>query len=448
MTPKHFTLSALLVAATFFRAHAQDLPLPPLVPLPAAVPAPRVLEMPAPLTLGADFPAGIRIQDFARVVLSDILKEPYVLSSDFLASPAQVGFSAAQLKRSGSEALLRDVLAEHGFALTKKAGYFRIGLEQAEDRPDLRETFVYRLKHRDLAYISSQVAPLFSRSAFMSERSFTTSARSSGTQTGAQSDGARPVDDGVSLYSATTSLVGDVLIMRALPAEIASLKALLEQLDTPVPRVLVRALILETAAGSQEGYSVSAIASLLSGRLGVQITGSAAANQLTFSGGDFTAVASALQGDTSVRVVTAPAIFGETGVSASLSVGNSVPTLGSIQWTSDGQSQQSVSYQDTGVILRVTPRVLEESISLSIEQEISDAIQTETGVQGSPTITKRALRTGLSMRSGDWVILGGLTLDKASRTRDSLPFWRRITLGEMDATSSTDIVVVLYVERL
>lgn len=437
-------LLALLLALSF-RSSFAALELPPPPPVPVAPPT---------LTLGVQFDDGIKIQEFAKVVLRDVLKAQYVFGSDFLADSATVGFSAKSLKKSGSEALLKDVLTQHGYNLELRGGYYRVSKLKPEDKPDLRKDYIYRLKHRDLAYISSQLQPLFDSGSFTFKRQIDNDAgqksaqgQAQTPQTGAKSDGGRPVDNGRSLYSMSSNTDADLLMFRGLPVDIERLKSLLEKLDVPVPRVLVRAIIMETRNQEQSGYSVSGVAKLLSGKLGVTLSGTPSGNSLSFSAPNFDAVVSALQGDSSVKVITAPSVFAEAGAAASLSVGASVPTLGAIQYDGNGRSQQSVSYQDTGVILRVTPRILDDSISLSVEQEISDAVQTQTGVAGSPTITKSNIHTAFNLKSGDSVILGGLSAEKSSVARDSLPFWRRLTLGNMASQSASDIVIVLYVEK-
>jgi general secretion pathway protein D len=443
-------LAAMLLALTLYvygrTAHAAEPVLPPPIP-PLGFAAPA--SVPVNMSLGAQFSQGMRIQEFARVVLVDVLKAQFVFSSDFLLSQAQVGFSARDLKRKGTEALLQDVLSEHGFTVELRGGYYRVAATRPQDRKDTREDFVYRLKHRDLGYISSQIQPLFSPGSFTHQRAADTSSsqRSTSTHTGG-SGSARPTDTGTSMYSMTTRTDSDILFFRGEPSEISRLKTVLAAIDTPIPKVVLRAFVLETSSGSQEGYSVSAVAKLLGSRLGVTVGSSAlGGGSLSFQTGDFEAVATALKGDASVRVLTAPSLFAENGVPASVIVGNSVPVLGSIQTNANGQSTQSIENVDTGVILRFTPRILENSIGIQLEQELSDAIQTETGVRGSPTITKRSIRTSLNMRSGEWVILGGVSSQKSSSNRDSLPFWRNITLGKTTSNSSSDIVIVLYVEK-
>ena len=162
---------ALLVAAALYthgRAEAQ--PLPGVV-LPPAIPA--LSSAPLPPTLDASFPQGIRLTEFARVVLQDVLKQPFIFSTDFLQSPASVGFSAKELKARGSEALLRDVLGEHGFRLQFASGYYRVSAIKEADKPDLREDFYYRPRHRDLAYLSRILQPLFPQGGFTYQREST-----------------------------------------------------------------------------------------------------------------------------------------------------------------------------------------------------------------------------------------------------------------------------------
>lgn len=445
---RSWLLALLIVAAVCFMRSAPAADLPPPLPPPPALLIPGALAPVPAVVLGAQFAQGMRIQEFARVVLVDVLRAQFVFSSDFLSSTAQVGFSARNLKKEATESLLRDVLHEHGFEIENRGGYYRVNLTRLQDKPDLREDFVYHLKFRDLAYISSQVQPLFPQGSFTYQRSIDSSTATSGqTNTGGAASVNKPQDSGGSLYSMSTRPDSDLLYFRGVPSDIKRLKTVLSAIDTPVPQVLVRAFVLETTSSSQSGYSVASVARLLSSRLGISVGGAGSGASLTFKGADFEAVASALQADNSVRVLTAPSIFAENGVQGSVIVGNSVPVLGSIQTAAGGQTSQSISNVDTGVILRITPHIYQESIGLQLEQELSDAIQTETGVRGSPTITKRSLRTSLNMSSGDWVVLGGVTSVKSSQSRESLPFWRSITLGRGDTESRSDIVIVLNVQR-
>lgn len=432
-----------LCSALSFSAIAADVPAPVLPPLP--VPG---VSLGAPV-LDASFPHGLSVVEFARVVLQDVLRQPFIFSDDFLLSKAQVGFSAKELKRTASEALLRDVLKEHGFTLTKAAGYYRV---VRYDEKKALVDFWYKPRFRSVGYLSSIVRPLFSDGAFTYDRPITRPAAPSGPSAPTSGGSTKPADSGGSLYSMSTQSDVDSFLFRGSPADVDRLKAVLDRVDVAVPRVLVRALVLEVSGASTDAWGVSAVAKLLTSNLSVSLSGNTqgVAGSLTFKGPDFNAVAGVFGNQSNVSVLTSPSVFAEAGAQANLSVGSSVPVLGAIQYSGNGdQSRQSVEYRDTGVILRLTPKVYDEAISLDVTQEISDAVATTTGVAGSPTLLKRSISTTLNLSSGSYVVIGGLSSSKKSSASDFLPIfdWFKPGVGSSSVRSDTDVVIVLYVEK-
>lgn len=440
-------ISFLLLAAFSSSAFSATLPAPVL---PALPPVSAPVKLPGVPDLDASFPHGLSLVEFARVVLQDVLKEDFIFSTDFLDSKAVVGFSAKSLKKSGSESLLREVLAEHGYSITRFAGYYRVS---KTDERKLAVDFWYRPQYRSVAYLSSIVRPLFSDGSFSYERPIQRSGAGSSSAVAPSSPGSRPVDNGASLYSQTTQSDVDAFLFRGSAADVSRLKSVLAQVDVPVPKVLVRALVLEVADSKNEAWGVSAVAKLLSDQLSVSISGNVSqmSGALSFKGPNFEAVAGVFGSSSRVSVLTAPSSVVEAGASSDLSVGSSVPVLGAIQYSENGgSSRQSVEYRDTGVILRVTPRIYDSAVSLDVRQEISDAVSTTTGVAGSPTLLKRAISTSLNVSSGDFVIIGGLSSAKSAAASDYIPFLERLrlALGGSAVQSKTDVVVVLYVERV
>ena len=101
-----------------------------------------------------------------------------------------------------------------------------------------------------------------------------------------------------------------------------------------------------------------------------------------------------------------------------LTSGQQVPVLGAVSYQGDNSTPvQSVEYRDSGVILRVRPVVHRDVIDLDIAQELSNFVRTDTGVNATPTLIKRALTNRLSLRSGDVIVLGGLTEDRDERAK-------------------------------
>ena len=110
----------------------------------------------------------------------------------------------------------------------------------------------------------------------------------------------------------------------------------------------------------------------------------------------------------------------------------------------------SVAYQQTGVLLKVTPRVNNSGlITLDIDQEVSDVSTTTTSNIDSPTITDRHVTSSVVVQDGQTLALAGLILDNLSSTKAGLPVLSSIpVVGSLFGTTSktrarTELIVFL-----
>jgi len=113
---------------------------------------------------------------------------------------------------------------------------------------------------------------------------------------------------------------------------------------------------------------------------------------------------------------------------AQIQVGQRTPVrvidLGSQQGGAGAGAQQqgpvaTVDYQDTGVILRVTPHVTGEQVLLDIHAERSDAVPSSSDV-GFVFTTQNA-STQVLVRDGETTVIGGLTITEKARVRTGVP---------------------------
>ena len=131
------------------------------------------------------------------------------------------------------------------------------------------------------------------------------------------------------------------------------------------------------------------------------------------------AVLSALATDSRFKVVSSPSIRVRSGSSARFSVGQEVPVLGAVSYPGSGQQPiQSVEYRPSGVIFELTPQVRDATVDCSLSQQVSNFVNTTTGVNNSPTLIKRELKTDVSLADGDVIVLGDMT---GQRTAAALP---------------------------
>lgn len=146
------------------------------------------------------------------------------------------------------------------------------------------------------------------------------------------------------------------------------------------------------------------------------------------------AAISALQAVTQVRVLSSPELMVLDNQPAALQVGDLVPYL-----TQSSQSTlvsgspviNSINYRQTGVILKVTPRVNSGGlVTLDIAQEVSGIDTSAPQFQGisSPTFSERLVQSRVVVRDGQTVGLAGLITDNATVSNGGIPFLRNVPI--------------------
>ncbi|MEO4000473.1 type II secretion system secretin GspD [Mesorhizobium sp. CAU 1732] len=135
-------------------------------------------------------------------------------------------------------------------------------------------------------------------------------------------------------------------------------------------------------------------------------------------------VLDALRGITEVKVLSSPSIVVLDNKPAVLQVGDEIPIVTrTAQSVTDPDAPivNNVEFRNTGVILKVLPRITGNgTINLVVEQEIS-SVQRSQAQSLTPTISQRKVSSTVSVTSGQTVMLGGLISERQQRGRDGLP---------------------------
>jgi general secretion pathway protein D len=153
------------------------------------------------------------------------------------------------------------------------------------------------------------------------------------------------------------------------------------------------------------------------------------------------ATISALQAVTNVRVLSSPQLLVMDNEMARLQVGDNVPYLTQTAQstiTSTADVISSVSYQETGVILQVVPKVNSGGlVTLDISQEVSDVATTSSSNIDSPTFSERKVRSHIVIQDGQTVGLAGLIRDNVSRGNSGIPYLKDIpVVGSLFGTQN------------
>lgn len=153
-----------------------------------------------------------------------------------------------------------------------------------------------------------------------------------------------------------------------------------------------------------------------------------------------------------VNVLSNPTLVVRDGVTASISVGNDIPTIGAT--TSDplesDRQTTVVNYRKTGVNLQVTPTINAQGlVVLEIDQQISNTAETGPSVAGSPSIFERSITTEVLAQSGQTILLGGLISENSSNSDSRVPGLGDIPLlgtlfsSKSENTEKTELVIFI-----
>ncbi|MCC5887365.1 MAG: type II secretion system secretin GspD [Gammaproteobacteria bacterium] len=274
---------------------------------------------------------------------------------------------------------------------------------------------------------------------------------------------------------ADTSL--NALVVRADPATMVEVTAILDQLDVRRTQVLIEAAIVEVsinnrrnigvdlAAVDRDGSTIPLIVSplgqalqsllgpaLASGDDSDLLTGAANVTSPTLavarlsSGVSFAAILQAIGTHSDSDLLSTPSILTLDNEEATIIVGQNVPfRTGSFTTTGTGAQNPftTIQREDVGITLRVIPHIHDgDAVRLEVEQEVSSV---ESGAQVgdqsfSDIVTnKRTIRTTILADDGQTIVLGGLIQDDIQESGRKVPFLGDLPLaGRLFRSSSTE----------
>ena len=278
---------------------------------------------------------------------------------------------------------------------------------------------------------------------------------------------------GVSAVEETNSL-----LVRSNPAAWKSIRDVIERLDVMPLQVQIEAQVVEVQLTGDLKYGVnwffeqavnaptSAGGAGLPSALGRNIWGDIAGTvtdsgvSWTFLGKNAAAIINALDSVTDLTLLQTPSVIVRNNAEATLNVGTRIPiesvtvNSGTGNTTSYGQ----VQYLDTGVILKVRPRVSKDGmVFLDLVQEVSspgalparcNSVNALNTSPCNPPVNTRKLKTEAAVQSGDTVMLAGLISDTTSRGSTGFPGLSRIPIigglfGTQTSRNERNEVVVL-----
>jgi len=239
--------------------------------------------------------------------------------------------------------------------------------------------------------------------------------------------------------------LGEEIAITDLPSRMPFFRELVSHLDVSPQQVLMEVKILqvsysdETSVGInwqivQEKLNSFKIQSAYSVLPKTQSGDATSGSVLTIGDiedDDFTVVMEALESYGSTDIVSLPRILALSGQEAKIHVGSSEPYVTVDTRESQGivNIYERVTQVDVGVKLNITPQIHPNGfISMAVRPEVSSVARFEVTASGSsiPVVEQSTMETQVRVKSGVYVILGGL-MKKELRKRDSgIPILRDI----------------------
>ena len=133
----------------------------------------------------------------------------------------------------------------------------------------------------------------------------------------------------------------------------------------------------------------------------------------------------ALEARGNLHVLSRPSIMARNNQEAVIVVGQEVPFVTNSQTTDNGTVNNTIQYQDVGIILRVTPFITaDKTVEMIVNPEISSlsnqTVDVSNGIK-APVINKRAAETVVVTPNATTVVIGGMMQKQEVTTVTKVP---------------------------
>ena len=149
-------------------------------------------------------------------------------------------------------------------------------------------------------------------------------------------------------------------------------------------------------------------------------------------GQDYQATLRAIAQAGKTEVLSRPSILARNNQPATITVGQSVPLITNVRYDNFGNAINSVSYEDVGIILRVTPFISNDgTVEMIVSPEISSLTDQTVPIANGvsvPVIAKRAADTVVVTPDGHPVIIGGMMQNNKTSSESKIPLLGDIPL--------------------
>ncbi|MFO0874387.1 MAG: secretin N-terminal domain-containing protein [Phycisphaerales bacterium] len=319
-----------------------------------------------------------------------------------------------------------------------------------------RETNIYRLKNA----VAAQVAQVVSKFVEEDQRKLIDTL------------GTDQLPSAARLLEREVTIVGDektnTVLINASPRYMSRVESIIRELDVDPPQVLIQVLLAEIALDATQetgvnlnvaakigAYTVGGgygLANVLATSIGTPAVPFSDIPFVSVAGPDFNLLIKALQSQGRLQVLSNPSVMAANNEAADIQIGETVRLPESVSIAA-GQQQSSVTPEDIGIILKVTPSINPDGfVRMKINPEISELSKQTTQISEnfqSPVITRRRANTTVTVKDGETIVLGGLVSDRFERRTNKVPIIGDIPFlgfffrSDIETVAKTELMIVL-----
>lgn len=325
------------------------------------------------------------------------------------------------------------------------------------------QLYVYEIQNRPAAELASVLQSVLAGQTSVAAAVASVNPNDVAPDLEQASIGEEPLAQQTSFDEKTPTVVADIennaLLISANAREFKRIEQILKQLDVLPTQVLLEAVIAEVTLNDQLKFGMRWAVESGSFNLGFSDLASGLASasfpgaSWGFATNNVQLTLNALASITDVNVISSPTIMALNNQSAVLQVGDQVPIVtqqATNTVTVNAPVVNSVTLKDTGIILKVLPRINTSGrVLLDIEQEVSSVTETTSSGIDSPTIQQRKISTKVIVNDGESLALGGLIQERNSLRRSQVPVLGNIPVlgnafkNKTDTIARTELIIFI-----
>jgi len=266
------------------------------------------------------------------------------------------------------------------------------------------------------------------------------------------------------------------LMIQAVSSDLNRLLALIEELDSPIPQILIEAHIVETNSETAKELGIQwggkyrehgtwgdFVPSAWNYNAGTAAATSGSVNPNVGYESDFNIIPdeglltlgfigdrldlnmelTALQTEGNLNILSSPSITTLDNHEATIESGKDVP----FQTVEDGEV--NIEFKKAVLSLKVTPHVINgNKLKLKIETH-KDELDFSKTVAGNPTIITKNAETNIVLSDGQTTVIGGLSKETSTNTKSGIPFLKDIPLvgwlfkGKKDTNDMEEVLIFI-----